>query len=256
MGHIRKLATGIGVRVRATNAEREGASYIRGRFRHFGYRTKIQKFDVDGGRSRNVVAWWPGSVRHGVVVGAHMDSVAGSPGANDNASGIAVTLELARLSAGKKPARFVRWVAFGSEEYGSNGRHHVGSQVYVNRMGDKGRRRLAGMLSVDMVADGRPLLVGTSGIGPEVAARHAYERMRRVARTEYRTFCDCSDNGPFERAGIPAAFAWSGYEPDYHESTDTAPNLRKRHVKRTGRTAKAFVTSINRKVLRRFRRAR
>ncbi|MGH2730888.1 MAG: M28 family peptidase, partial [Actinomycetota bacterium] len=139
-------------------------------------------------------------------------------------------------------------------EYGSDNRHHVGSQVYVNRLSDKGRRRMAGMVSVDMVADGRPLIVGTAGIGPDVVGRTLYRRGRRAGiGVEYQTTCDCSDNGPFERAGIPAAFAWSGDEPNYHLPSDTVRNMAPRDLLRTGRAIRAFVRGLDRALIQRFR---
>jgi hypothetical protein len=254
MKHVRKLAKGIGVRVRATSGEKRGARYIKKKFRRLGYKVNIQKFEVDGGTSRNVVAWWPGARKYPVVIGGHMDSVPGSPGANDNASGVAVVLELARIFADRRPTRYIKWVAFGSEEFGADARHHVGSQVYVNRLSDKGRRRMAGMISVDMIADGRPLIVGTAGIGPEIVARTLLRRIGRAGiEVAYRTTCDCSDNGPFERAGIPAAFAWSGDEPNYHLPSDTVPNMAPRDLLRTGRAVRAFVRAIDRGLVRRFR---
>jgi Zn-dependent M28 family amino/carboxypeptidase len=254
MSHVRKLATDIGVRVRSTSGERRGARYIKKRFRHLGYKVNVQKFDVDGGTSRNVVAWWPGATKFPVVIGGHMDSVPASPGANDNASGVAVVLELARIFADRRPSRYVKWIAFGSEEYGADGRHHVGSQVYVNRLSDKGRRRMAGMISVDMIADGRPLIVGTAGIGPEIVARTLLRRLGKAGiKGEYRTTCDCSDNGPFERAGIPAAFAWSGDEPNYHLPSDTVQNMAPRDLLRTGRAVRAFVRGLDRALIQRFR---
>lgn len=254
MQHVRKLAADIGVRVRATRGELRGSRYIAEQFRSFGYNVRIQKFEVDGGTSRNVVAWWPESRRYGVVVGGHMDTVQTSPGANDNASGVAVVLELARLVAGKEPSRSVRFVAFGSEEYGSNGVHHVGSQVYVNRLGERGRNRLAGMVSVDMVADGRPLLVGNSGIADDVVARSLYRRIRDAGiAVRYHTLCDCSDHGPFEHAGIPASFAYSGPEPNYHDSSDTVPNMKPDDLLRTGRAMRVFVNAVDRDMLQRFR---
>ncbi len=255
MVHVRKLATDIGVRVRATRGELRGSRYIADEFRLLGYDVKVQKFEVDGGTSRNVVASWPGSRRYGVVVGGHMDTVSGSPGANDNASGVAVILELARLFAGKEASRSVRFVAFGSEEYGSNGAHHVGSQVYVNRLGEEGRRRLGGMVSVDMIADGRPLLVGNSGIADDVVARTLYRRIRDAGiAVRYHTLCDCSDHGPFEHAGIPASFAYSGPEPNYHEPSDTVPNMDPDDLLRTGRAMRIFVKAVDRDMLERFRR--
>ena len=255
MGHVRRLAGDIGVRVRATRGETLGARYVKARFLAMGYSVKVQRFAVDGGVSRNVVAWWAGARRYPMIVGGHIDTVEGSPGANDNASGVAVLLELARIFAGRRQARWVRFVAFGSEEYGSNGLHHVGSHVFVKRLRREGRARLAGMISVDMVADGRPLIVGTAGIGPEVVARTVFRKMRRAGiGVTYRTTCDCSDNGPFERAGLPAAFLWSGLEPNYHDPSDTVGNIQPDDLVRTGRGVRAFVRQLDANMIERFRR--
>lgn len=255
MSHVRKLARSIGVRERATPNERKGARYVARTFRSFGYEVAGQRFKVDGGRSRNIIASWPGSKRYGFVIGGHMDSVPGAPGANDNASGTAVVLELARLFAGTPQADQLRFVGFGSEEYGDDGRHHVGSAVYVKRLRQKGRHRLAGMVSVDMIADGRPLLVGNSDIADNVVARTLYRKIKRGGtRVRYITLCDCSDHGPFERAGIPAAFAYSGRESDYHSPSDTVVNLKPRDLLRTGRAMRTFVKAVDGNMLRKFRR--
>ena len=255
--HVRRLARGIGVRIRTSEGERRAARYAARRFRAYGYRVRVQRFHVDGGTSRNVVARWPGRRRYGVVIGGHIDTVAGAPGGNDNASGTAIVLEMARLAAGTKAARWARFVAFGSEEYGRDGRHHVGSQVFVNRLGRKGRRKLAGMVSVDMVGRllGRPLIVATAGIGPRVVARSVYRRARDAGVPVARaTTCDCSDNGPFERAGIPAAFVWSGSEPNWHTPRDTYRNVSPRSIRRSGRALRAFVRTLDRRTIRYFRR--
>jgi hypothetical protein len=256
MDHIRALAGRIGVRVRATDGERRGARYIKRRFEDLGYRVFVQKYSVDGGTSRNVVARWPGARRYPIVLGAHMDSVPSSPGANDNASGVAVLLEVARLVRDTEQAGFLKFIAFGSEEFGSDGRHHVGSQVFVNRLGDKGRRKMGGMISVDMIADGRPLIIGTSGIGPDVLARILYRKLNRAGfSVTYRTLCDCSDNGPFERAGIPASFMWSGDEPNYHDSSDTVENMSPADLERTGKAVRLFIVrAVDQALLDRLRR--
>jgi Iap family predicted aminopeptidase len=255
MNHVRALARDIGVRVRATRRERRGARYIAAKLRGFGYEVRVQRFGVDGRTSRNVIAHWPGSMRYPFIVGAHMDSVRRSPGANDNASGVAVMIEIARLVKGRSQAQFLKFVAFGSEEYGTDGRHHVGSQVFVNRLGRRGRRMLAGMVSVDMIADGRPLIDGTAGIGPRVVARTLLRKIRAAnVRVVYRTTCDCSDNGPFERAGIPAAFLWSGWESNYHSPSDKVRNMRRNDLRRTGRAVRAFVKDLDRDIIARFRR--
>lgn len=252
--HVRRLADRIGVRVRGTEGERRGARYIKRRFESLGYRVQVQKFAVDGRTSRNVVAWWPGVLEHPFVVGAHMDTAPRSPGANDNASGAAIVIEMARLLRGNDRARLFKFVAFGSEEYGANRRHHVGSEVFVERLGREGRRKSPGMISVDMVADGRPLLVGNSGIAGDVVANELYRRVKNAGiRTRYETSCDCSDNGPFEHARIPAAYVWSGDEPDYHAPSDTVSNMRPKDLHRSGRAVRAFLLSLNREDLRRFR---
>ncbi len=256
MPHVVRLARKIGVRVRGTRGERRAAQYVAAQLRSYGYSVNVQKYSVDGRTSRNVVAWWPGARRYPVVIGGHMDTVAGSPGANDNASGIAVTLEIARLVAGTPKADLLRFVAFGSEEYGSNGLHHVGSQVFVNRLRKEGRRRLAGMISVDMVADGRPLIVATAGIGPpDIADRFAAIARTRDIGVDRQTTCDCSDNGPFERAGITAGFLWSGSEPNYHDDSDKVKNMKAEDLVRTGRAVRYFVKRLSVRMLRRFRRA-
>jgi hypothetical protein len=256
MHHVRRLASRIGVRVRATRAEKRGAKYIANKLERFGYLTRIQKFHVDSRRSRNVIARWPDSIKYGIVLGAHMDTVRRSPGANDNASGIAVMLETARIMAGTRQAHWVRFVAFGSEEYGRNGQHHVGSHVYVKRLGRRGRNRQAGMMSIDMIADGKPLIVGHAGIGPPRVARTAHRKIRAAGiGTRYRVTCDCSDNGPFELAGIPSVFLWSGFEPNYHDPSDTVRNMKPRHMRRTGWAVRVFAKDIDRGMVRYFRQS-
>jgi Zn-dependent M28 family amino/carboxypeptidase len=254
MHHVRRLANEIGIRVRARKGEYRGSRYIARRFRRLGYDVKIQKFSVDSDTSRNVVARPANTVAHPFVIGAHMDTVPGSHGANDNASGVAVILDIARIVAGTDKARFIKFIAFGAEEYGEDGRHHVGSQVHVNRLSNRSVRRMPGMISVDMIADGSPLIVGTAGIGPDVVARTLYRRIKRAGiSVRYRTTCDCSDNGPFELAGIPAAFMWSGPDPDYHSPSDVVKNMNPDHVRRTGRAVRVFVKAMSTRMLRRFR---
>lgn len=256
MKTVRKLAGDIGIRERAGANERRGALYIARKFESYGYSVRLQKFSIDGGTSRNVIARWPRSVDHPLVIGAHIDSVHDSPGANDNASGVATILEAARLAAGKRPVKYIRWVAFGAEEYGDSGTHHDGSQVYVNKLGREGRERAPGAISVDMIADGKPLLTGSFGIGPRILGRMVYRRIERNSdiAIDYQTLCDCSDNGPFEHAGIPGAFMYSGNEPDYHSPTDTPPNLQPKHLKRTGRALLVFVRRLDEDTIKTLRR--
>jgi len=114
--HVRILAGEIGERNVPGHPEAlaRASEYIQTTFRGDGYRVTTQPYRVDGATVENVAAARvDASTRESIhVVGAHYDSVWGCPGANDNASGVAVTLELARLLALRPAARRVRFLAF------------------------------------------------------------------------------------------------------------------------------------------------
>ena len=108
MAHVRELSVRIGPRPDGSPAEARAAAYIQKIFADAGYRVRFEPFALPGGgESANVIAFLPDPAfdpqrdRH-LLVGAHYDTVLGSPGANDNASGTAVLLEVARALA---PAR-------------------------------------------------------------------------------------------------------------------------------------------------------
>ena len=149
--HVSALAGGIGERnVWRPGSMAAAAGYIRTAFEEAGYEVNIQSFPSRGLSVNNLEAVLPG---HGaaneiIVVGAHYDSVAGSPGADDNASGVAALLELARLLAGTALPRSVRFVAFANEEapffYGDE----MGSNRYAARAQAQGER-IEAMLSLE-----------------------------------------------------------------------------------------------------------
>ncbi len=116
---VEYLAATIGPRYtfRAGSLPR-AADYLEEAFARAGYDTSRQEYEVHGERFANVVAdrrgvRWPDAI---VVVGAHYDSVPGCPGANDNASGVAALLALARRLADVPLDYTVRYVAFANEE--------------------------------------------------------------------------------------------------------------------------------------------
>ena len=104
-----------------------------------------------------------------LVVGAHLDTIAVAPGAEDNASGIAVLLETARRARAVELPQVV-FVAFGGEEpRGPGDLHHFGSKHYVAGLGVAERRHLRGMVALDRVGVGPPLTVGwVAGTTPRV----------------------------------------------------------------------------------------
>ena len=117
--HVLQLADEIGERnVYRPQALHAAEQYIKDSWQEMGYEVHAQEYEVEGVRSANLEINIPGS-QYGdeiLLVGAHYDTVAGSPGANDNASGVAVLLELSRLLIMASPQRSLRFVAFVNEE--------------------------------------------------------------------------------------------------------------------------------------------
>ncbi len=128
------------------------ADYIAQVLRDLGFEVRRQEFTVTGAVVRNLEAALVGASfpREIVVVGAHYDSVIGSPGANDNASGVAGLLEMARLLAGRPLSRTVRFVAFVNEEPPFFQTDHMGSRVYASRSRQRGEQIVA-MLSIETI---------------------------------------------------------------------------------------------------------
>jgi len=117
--HVETLAGEIGERnVWRPQALAAAEAYIRRTFEAQGHRVTVQEFDYAGRRVANLEVERRGTThpQEIIVVGAHYDSVRGSPGANDNGSGVAALLELARHFASRETARTVRFVAFVNEE--------------------------------------------------------------------------------------------------------------------------------------------
>ncbi len=150
-----------------------------------------------------------------VVVGAHADSVKISPGANDNASGIAAVLEAARLLARIPTGRTLHFVAFGAEEDGLIGSHfytlsHAGTVV--------------GMVNMDMVGRGPGLLIGN--FGNDVSLVNLAERVaKRLGLSVGRFKFGQSDHVSFEQAGVPAVFIHTGDDEAIHTSGDVANRI-------------------------------
>jgi Zn-dependent M28 family amino/carboxypeptidase len=128
------------------------ADYIEETLAGQGYRPADEPFASGGERVRNIVAVLPGrSVPEEIVlVGAHYDTVSGSPGANDNGSGVAALLELARLLAGRELPRTVRFVAFVNEEAPFFATDEMGSLVHARGASARGER-IRAMLSLETI---------------------------------------------------------------------------------------------------------
>jgi hypothetical protein len=134
--HVYTLGSDIGERnMFQYNNLLRAADYIGAIMAESGYEVRRQAYEVRGQMAENLEAELPGTERRNeiVVIGAHYDSVRGSPGANDNATGVAAMLALARAFAKTQPLRTLRFLAFVNEEPPFFQTRHMGSRVYAKR---------------------------------------------------------------------------------------------------------------------------
>ena len=251
MADVRHLAGRIGPRLATDASFRRAADWVAQRYRRLGYDVERQGFPVPGGsswgvpvgpgRSANVVATPPGfdPTRPHLLVGAHLDTVAVAPGAEDNASGVAVVLELARLAAAEEPRLPTVFVAFGAEEPVGTGDalHHFGSTHYVRTMPGRQRQALREMASLDRVGVGRVVPVCTGPISPDVVQRAVLRSARRVGVPAAPCDSTASDHWSFEKAGYPVVRFGSTPYAGYHSAGDVPSVVSTQQLGRTGRVA-------------------
>ena len=151
----------LGPRVAGSATERAAGQIVADAFAELGYRVRKQAVPLPrGGRSLNVVARSPGPLR--IIVVAHLDGVSGTDAANDNASGVAVLMELARAL---KKQRGLLLAAVGAEERRDTGSSiHLGSARLARALAPQVKARVRFALSLDMVGVGGRLAV--RGIEP------------------------------------------------------------------------------------------
>lgn len=129
------------------------ADYIEAKFRSYDCNVKRQPFNYQGNTYYNIICEIKGakSAKDGIlVIGAHYDTVIGTPGADDNASGVAGLLELARLAVIEPFPTSVRLVAFSLEEPPVFMTKHMGSYIYAKSLKEE-RVKVSGMISLEML---------------------------------------------------------------------------------------------------------
>ncbi|MDA8100513.1 MAG: M28 family peptidase [Nitrospiraceae bacterium] len=149
---VTRLAREIGVRTfRDLDRMERTAQYLEDEFRAAGCTVSRHPFSYDGATLHNIIAEIPGSDPGKIlVIGAHYDTVRTTPGADDNASGIAGLLGLARLLKDERPACTVRLVAFAFEEPPAFRTKQMGSYHYARSLKDR-RERVLGMICLEMI---------------------------------------------------------------------------------------------------------
>ena len=234
------------------------AETIAGQFRKLGLvpggdegNSYFQTWSEKGGElqqdtvMRNVIGILPGSKEgwgdQSVVVGAHYDHLGRGwpgalsinrgnihPGADDNASGVAVLLDLARvLSDRERPHRNIIFVVFTGEEAGRKGSRH-----YVLNPGDFPAEKVMGMINLDTVGrlgtrqgKDRLLILGAGSASEWV---HIFRGAGYVTGVPVQTVSDeldSSDHVSFQEAGVPAVQFFTGAHLDYHKPSDTVDKV-------------------------------
>jgi Zn-dependent M28 family amino/carboxypeptidase len=150
---VTTLATTIGGRdANNYHALERAADYIAGELRLAGYAPERQIFSAGGNQFQNIEAELRGTGDAGriIVLGAHYDTAGGLPGANDNGSGVAACLRLARVFSGHSAKNTIRWVFFTNEEPPYFQGPAMGSIVYAKRCHER-KEHVAGMLSLETI---------------------------------------------------------------------------------------------------------
>jgi hypothetical protein len=181
---------------------------------------------TERGTTQNVIAEL-GPARGAVAMaGAHLDSVPGGPGINDNGSGVATLLEVARRFGPRPPGR-VRLAFWGGEEEGL-----VGSRRYVRELSEAQRREIEAYLNLDMVGSPNAVPAVYSDGTPKLARllSRLYPGRERGVLTGNR-----SDHSAFESAGVAVNGLYTGAnergpggrprDPCYHLPCDTLANV-------------------------------
>lgn len=284
--HVRALADDIGERNLYTNGSMAAASaYIETRLRAAGYDPERHHYTLSGASSErlagraadNVVAELPGTERPHeiVVIGAHYDTVVTSPGADDNASGVATLLALARWFGERPQPRTLRFVAFANEEPPFFQTADMGSHAYAARCREHGDEVTA-MLSLDGVGyftdapgsqefptAGIDLVYPDRGHFIGFITRMSDAPLVRRALAAFRERATIPSEGaalPGTLPGIGWSDHWSFWQhdypafmvtdtlpfryPHYHSSTDTAGRLDYTRMARVAEGLKAVIARL------------
>lgn len=253
---VRHLAGRIGPRHATSPAYGRAVAWTSSYFERLGFDVRRQPLvvpagdswgvPVAAGRSWNVVARPPGfdPARPHLVVGAHLDTVAVAPGAEDNASGVGVLLAAAAATAERGTRLPVVWVAFGAEEPRGPGDddHHYGSRAYVDALSSAERRAVRGMVSLDRVGVGSVVPVGSANTTDRVQRALLAAGRRVGVPTVSESGQRSSDHWSFVRAGLPGARLGSTPYAAYHSAGDVPAVVQTAQLGRVGRIVLAWLS--------------
>lgn len=174
--------------------------------------------------SQNVVGTLPAKEQKNntptIVIGAHYDCV-DTPGANDNASGTATMLEVARVLTKNKYDANIKFIAFGAEEVGL-----VGAYDFVENLDKNERKKIAAMINMDMVGVGDTVGIWTIGDKASEIIADLAELYVQQSNLEYEKGVeDRSDHAAFAENEIPSVYFSYETDPYYHTDEDTIDKI-------------------------------
>jgi alkaline phosphatase isozyme conversion protein len=216
--HLEEVSNNIGMRASGTESEKKAADYIVYKLKDLNYEPKFQPFtykkkNPEGKetilQSNNIVTIKKGLSTREIIVGAHYDSVDTGRGADDNASSIAVMLEVIERIKTINTPYTIKFIAFAAEEIALSG-----SKYYVSKMSEVAIKNTLLMINMDSLVAGDIMYV-YGGAGRERLVRDyifkiASELELKITASlgensecEMNTIGDWGDYAPFKRIGIP-----------------------------------------------------
>ncbi len=151
--HVIKLSNEIGERNYIYyDSLNKAADYIIEEFKEYGYIPQMQSYNIGDRIYKNIIAAKTGNIKPQeiVIIGAHYDSVVGSPGGNDNGSGVSALLELSRLCFKSDTARTIKFIAFVNEEPPFYLSGDMGSRIYARDAKKRGED-IKAMISLETI---------------------------------------------------------------------------------------------------------
>jgi aminopeptidase YwaD len=186
----------------------------------------------------NVIARPSGTTQCRTVSGGHYDSVPAVEGADDNASGTAAVIELARVTAANHLAGANCFVLFGAEEFGL-----FGSLAYVDSLSDTEINNLRAMLNLDVVGTGAAMTLIGSDDMVELARIEAGEANVEASPGDVPSG-SASDHASFESAGVPVVFFYR-HDPLIHTEQDAIDRILPASLEGTIRVAYGVLEALN-----------
>ncbi len=203
-------------------------NYLESELKSLGLQVTRQKFST----GTNIIGTQKGKKSEVIIIGCHYDSVRNTPGADDNASGCAMTLSLARQLSKKKLNYTIKYIFFDNEERGM-----IGSRFYAKNMKDK----CIFMVNFDMVGHLRI----KSSVPPDTVFLGVFKEFPWAKQISFRQGAGPSDHAPFQRKGIPFVWIFTGTHNKYHRPSDTVDSLNYKGMELINKYAKALILGVD-----------